>query len=383
MRTFFPALTAFCLIFISLEANAKDIFPKFIEAEHEKGSLKIEQGVPIVTLRGTAEEIAEQHAVLLKKQLPHLVNVPVKMMGPVNAKRFMPFGVITATILRNNLEDDHQKELNELSKSSGEDLGLILVSNFLIELRRAGGCSTIVVPKEMSETGEILFGRNFDYDSFGVLDKSTVLTIFHPDGKHSFASIGFPGLTGVISGMNEEGLSIATLDVYRSNDGSRAFNPLGVPMGFAFRSLLENCNNVDEAIAHIKTMKMTTWMNLTVCDENKSVVLELTPKTINVRQSSDGILACTNHFRTKPLGKEYNDYRYNILNRKRGKAKISIEQVARDLHKVNQRHLTIQSMIFEPKSRILHLAHGKGPCSAKPMAKIDLKPLLLAKQPAP
>ena len=56
----------------------------------------------------------------------------------------------------------------------------------------------------------MVFGRNADYPPRGVLDRYGLVTIFRPEGKHAFASIGLPGLGGVISGMNEAGLAPMT-----------------------------------------------------------------------------------------------------------------------------------------------------------------------------
>ena len=42
-------------------------------------------------------------------------------------------------------------------------------------------------------------------------------------------------------------------------------------------------------------------LSLALCDRRHGVVLEMTPKSVVARHPSDGILACTNHFRSDEL----------------------------------------------------------------------------------
>jgi predicted choloylglycine hydrolase len=74
-----------------------------------------------------------------------------------------------------------------------------------------------------------------------------LVTVYRQRGKHAFASIGFPGLIGCASGINERGLAVAWLDASSTRDGSPAFNPTGTPLVCCFRRILEECATVEEA----------------------------------------------------------------------------------------------------------------------------------------
>jgi hypothetical protein len=68
--------------------------------------------------------------------------------------------------------------------------------------------------------------------------------------------------------------------------------------------------------------------------------------------------------------------RYDILEKcQAGGAKLGIEDVAKELHAVNLGRFTIETMIFEPATRTLHLAYGPGPATLRPLTKLELKPL--------
>jgi hypothetical protein len=47
---------------------------------------------------------------------------------------------------------------------------------------------------------------------------------------------------------------------------------------------------------------------------------------------------------------------------------------------VNQGPRTIHTMVFEPEKLILHLSIGRGPTSAKPLHRLELRPIM---RPAP
>ena len=114
-----------------------------------------------------------------------------------------------------------------------------------------------------------LFGRNLDFPTLGLSDKYSLVTVYRPQRKHAFVSVGFPGLFGCLSGMNDAGLALAVHEVFLSRDGATIFNPKGVPYTFCFRRILEECATVEEAEKLLRATPRTTILNLALCDPNK------------------------------------------------------------------------------------------------------------------
>jgi hypothetical protein len=211
-----------------------------------------------------------------------------------------------------------------------------------------------------------------------VLDKYSLVTVHRPKGKHAFAAIGFPGLFGCLSGMNDAGLALAVHEVFFARDGAPIFNAKGVPYTFCFRQILEECATIEEAEQLLRATERTTILSLALCDQRNAVVLEMTPKSIVARHASKGVLACTNHFRTDELGvwpmpRLCN--RYPKLAQARKLDQLGIADVAAKLDEVNMGRLTVQTMIFEPAALKLHLAIGPCPTSALPLKLLELRPL--------
>jgi len=358
-------------------AVAGDGYP-IPERRHGRSELKRIDGVPVLFLQGTPEDIGRQHGTLIGNDADDLLKFPQQFLKRAGQQRQWPLIAAAGKLLLLRAGTDHRRELQAAIRASGQDADALIVANTMLELRRMGGCSSLIVDKARSKTGNVLFGRNFDFPPMGVLDKYGLVSVYRPAGKRAFVSVGYPGLVGVVSGMNDAGLCVATLDVYSSKDGSPRFDPTGTPMMFTFRRLLEECRSVEEAeqLLRQSRSKATTWMNLAVCDKNGGVVFELTPKSVVARKPVKGLLSCTNHFRTRRLCTSKSCRRYDRLVESRKLAKLGIADVSRLLHAANQKSWTIQTMIFEPAAGKLHVSLKKPPTSTGPLTTLDVPQLL-------
>jgi predicted choloylglycine hydrolase len=246
------------------------------------------------------------------------------------------------------------------------------------------GCATLIVEPERSATKQMIFGRNLDFPTLGYLHEYSIVSVVRPEGKHAFVSVGLPGLTGVLSGMNDAGLTLAVLECYPAvKDDSPKFDAKGIPYAMCFRRLLEECTTVEEAEKLLKTMKRTTRVNLAICDKTTSAVFEITSKTVAVRRAENGVCPCTNHFRTPELATETKCSRYAILEKCQDKdaGNLDVAAVAKKMDEVSQTtgDQTLQTMVFQPATLTLHVAFGKPPASKLPLKTIELGPLFAKK----
>ena len=376
------AIVPLLVVLFGLAAAQADEPRTFTEAQTEGAEITYHSGIPIAILSGSPADIGRQHAALLGAPAKSVLQFPHRLAAEIGLEPMWPLMVGAGRVLMLNAPPRHREEMAAISAHSDLDPGEMAVANTMLELRRMG-CSTLVVEPAKSATGGPLFGRNFDFLTLGELDKYSLVMICRPAERHAFASITFPAAVGVFSGMNDAGLALATLDVKESADGSRKFEPTGTPMAFVFRRILEECTTIDEAENLLKSTRATCWTNLAVCDRNTGAVFEITPKHVNRRNSHAGILPCTNHFRTDGLAKDTECERYPLLEAAEGEAKLDVEAVRRRLHEVTQGEKTLQTMVFEPRELMLHLAIGKPPTSDDVLTPIDLKPLFAgAAEPA-
>lgn len=369
-------LAALMVLLTGLQAAAERTFQ---ESQVEGGQLRYEGEIPVLTLRGTPAEIGRQHANLATMNVKPLLSIPRQLLDGVGAGVGWQPIVNGAKQMFKAAPARYREELEAMGDVAGfteDDLGALYVGNAMIELRRIGGCSGLAVMPERSATGDLMFGRNLDFPDVGGMSRLSVVSVYRPVGKHAFAAIGFPGLVGVISGMNEKGLCLATFDSYAAKDGSQMFNPRGVPLALLNRQILEECSTVDEARKLLEASPRTTMMSLVICDESEAVVFELTPKTVAMRQPHQEVLICTNHFLTRKLSVTRECWRYDKLTQYREQGgKLDRTQLAKALNEVNQGGLTLQTMLFEPQAMRMHVSFGTPPSSQHALHELDVAEL--------
>lgn len=350
---------------------------RYPETTEGKGSLKYISGLPVLTLSGTPEEIGKQTVTLGTIPGRKLAQYPREFVQWLGLELTWPTLTAVGGTMVKNFPEHQRQEFETIVKEAKGAVGRteLVAANTMFDIKKFFFCSTILIDPAKSGTGGPLLGRNLDFPTLGYLQDYTAVMVYKQPGKRAFASVGFPGVVGVLSGMNDAGLAVAVLEVYSSKDGSPKFDIEGIPYAMSFRRVLEECATVAEAEKLLRSMKRTTYINLAVADKTGGAVFEITPKRVEVRKSQHGICPCTNHFRTDALSMGKECWRYEELSELATAGGVSVRELAGKLHAVNQDKNTMQSMIFEPATLKLHLAFGKLPATKAPMKTLDLAPL--------
>lgn len=371
-------MSVLVLLALASSAFASEPF-RYPAATHGKGELRHINDVPVLLVEGSPDEIGEQVGVLLLKPASTFLAYQDEFLDKNGWRNIYSLVLKTGNVLLPRFPSDHAKELEAAAKASAWPRELLVFGNTILDLRRIIQCSALIVEPQRSATGGPLFGRNLDWPPFGPLHEYTVVAVYRPAGKRAFASITYPGLLGCTSGINDAGLTVAMLDSVSRKDGSPTFNPLGTPTLLALRRVLEECTTLDEAETLLRSIARASMLNVAICDRQHGAVLEITPKSVVLRPATDGICACTNHFRTAELAESTTCWRYDLLDASRAQQKHNIADVAQRMHAVNQGALTLQSMVFEPAALRLHLAFGEGPATRLPLRALDLAKLFESK----
>ena len=124
-------------------------------------------------------------------------------------------------------------------------------------------------------------------------------------------------------------------------------------------------------------------------DAAGGAVIEVTPDSLAIRRFKDKAGVCTNHFsamKTPNLKEQFDTFkRFDILTttveaKKNGK--FGVEDVHKGLHDArlvdnDKIDMTIQTFVFEPATRKVHLSFGNGklPATAEKLAALDLNKL--------
>ncbi|NQT87525.1 hypothetical protein HQ560_12220 [bacterium] len=342
------------------------------------GRVENVSGIPVLHLTGTPAEMGAQQGTLFKKRFGVLrreyLNKFIQGAGMRTAL------VLAGMAFQGFMPKAYIEEMQALAAEAGETYQTVVIANTFLDTLRVFRCSVFIAEGKAAREGRLLFARNNDFPSLGIAHKSTVLTVYHHAApRHSFISVGWPGIIGVITGMNDLGLTVATL----VSTSSAPMQP-GLPSFMMYRRILEECATPDQALALVRATTRTSANNLAVAAPGaEPLIIEFDAKQVAARRPDRGILMATNHFRSpvhtaRPLP---HDSRWHTLTRLAGKlrGRADLRSLVDVLRAVQQRTLTIQSMIFEPETQRLHVAVGRIPAASGPYVTLDCKRLFAGK----
>jgi hypothetical protein len=263
-----------------------------------------------------------------------------------------------------------------MSKVTAISYDRLLLLQTIIDEPRLPRCSAIMASEPATGRPGIIFGRNLDFLSLGVAEYYSLITVYHPENKKAFASITWPGFVGVLSGINEDGLSLAIL----LSLSSWETNTDGTPSMMLLRKVLEEASNVEEAIKIINQAKRVSPINLALADaRNNSAVIEITWDKTQIRYPDEsGLLYCTNWFMSKEMTTGDGDYRYGKIERlaKKYYGKIGLTETIDILKSVALFRINLQSMVIYPQDKVIYLAIGSLNAAKEEFRKVDLMPYL-------
>jgi hypothetical protein len=250
---------------------------------------------------------------LLKKQ-EHIFFDKVNDLIPSNFKK---------SVLRNflkwynrklylNVDNEFQTEIYGISRYASNDLDYIAPS-FLRGLYLHGahdighavqdlamvGCTSFAVWGDKSDDGNLILGRNFDFYAGDAFAKEKIVAFINPNEGYPFMMVTWPGMIGVCSGMNSEGLTV-TINASKSKIPLIAKTPISI----VTREILQYASTLEEAIAIAKKKKVFVSESIMVgsAHDNKAILIEIAPDNLAVFETpNNSELVCSNHFQSDGL----------------------------------------------------------------------------------
>ena len=238
------------------------------------------------------------------------------------------------------------------------------------------GCTSLAVWNENTEDGDLLIGRNFDFYAGDDFAKNKVIEFVEPENGIPYMSVSWPGMIGVVSGMNKEGITV-TINAGKSKIPLAAKTPISL----VTREILQYASTIDEAIAIAKKRKVFVSESIMVgsANDKNAVVIEVSPDHFGVyRVQNSGKVFCTNHFQSeayendkrnrKHKTESHSEYRYEKLqellqeNKKlnpekmasvlRDKSGLKGEKIGYGNEKAINQLLAHHAVIFSPQKKL-------------------------------
>ena len=117
--------------------------------------------------------------------------------------------------------------------------------------------------------------RNFDFNAGRCFDENKIVIYFEPDKGLKFISVAWPGMIGVVSGLNEAKIAV-TINAANSSDSRK----VGTPVSLVLRDVMQHASTIEEAVDIIAKSKVFVSDSYLIADgkTNRAVVLEKTPE---------------------------------------------------------------------------------------------------------
>lgn len=153
------------------------------------------------------------------------------------------------------------------------------------------GCTTFT-SRQGGETGGPLLARVFDFEVHDVFDRQKVVFFVREAGGIPFASVAWPGLVGVVSGMNAEGVGIV---VHGARGGE--FSTVGEPVVHAVRRVLTQARTTADAVKLFDERPAMVSHLIVVQDATgRAARLERAPGRAATLIELPSLAVVTNHF---------------------------------------------------------------------------------------
>lgn len=258
----------------------------------------------------------------------------------------------------------------QLNYHAAHDIGHTMQDYMLV------GCSSFGVWGAESADSSLLVGRNFDFYAGDDFARNKVVAFYQPEQGYRFASVTWAGMTGVLSGMNEAGLTV-TINAARSAMPVSA----AMPISLLAREILQYASTIDEAyaIACKRNTFVAEALLIGSAKDGKAAIIEkATDKIALLMPVADRIIS-TNHYQSEVFDRDEKNrenirttdspYRYErleeLLTAHRPLTPADAASVLRDYHgkggkaiglcnekSINQ-FIAHHSVIFQPEQLLM------------------------------
>ena len=139
--------------------------------------------------------------------------------------------------------------------------------------------------------GGLLLARNFDFEGGDVFDRLKLVSVVAPDGEIPYLSVGFPGMLGVVSGFNREGIGVALQAVAGGETAGS-----GTPMTLVLADVLRRESTFDGAVSRLRAARVFVSDLVLVADakSDRMAVVEKGPSAFAIRETSGPWTGATN-----------------------------------------------------------------------------------------
>ena len=379
------------LVYRLLEPDAPPLLPLDpVPATFAAGRLEASADQRVLHLAGSPAERGRQYGHLLRRSIRYMLKGYVVDAVCDGDRDYQEELLGRVRLMKPILPDWYRAELAACAQAAGVDEDLLLLAQCEGDIQSLAGmaanpesghgCSGYAVFGDPSfANGNLQVGRNFDYFG-GRIVRHCALTQYltpPPEEGHAFAAIGWSGILGGWTLVNEHGLVVAN-----HLGGGSARDPCGIPTLIMTRILAQKAATIDEALTLLRAgprmRGQIVWLaqpgDAATDRPARAVAAEYDARTVCVREAKAGRLVVTNRnlvfgHENEPTGASLWDGRYRTLEAALRSPRTDPAQ--RLITAVGQ-DSTLHSVEIDFAARRLYVAHGRLPAQDGPFVPYDL-----------
>ncbi len=288
------------------------------------------------------------------------------------------------------IPEEYREEIYGVSRAASDDFDFIAskyqrilnyhgahdIGHALQDKNMVVGCTSF---SQWKNDSSFIIGRNFDFYVGDNFAKDKIIAFINPNKGHKFMMVTWGGMIGVVSGMNEHGLTV-TINAGKSDIPTSSATPISL----VTREILQYASTIEEAYEIAKKRETFVAESIMIgsAKDGQTAIIEKSPTKIDIRYGNENQIICANHF----MSNEFKDEESNLKNQKESSSVyrhqrvkellndidtlnyLEVAKVLRDRKGLNNEEvgmgnelalnqlLAHHSIIFQPKQRLVWIS---------------------------
>jgi hypothetical protein len=179
---------------------------------------------------------------------------------------------------------EYLEELRGLADGSGVALRDLYRLHAIPD--RTYSCASFAAWGKSTAQGRLIHLRNLDWKMEAGIQRYAAVFVVRPTGKRAFVNVGWAGVIGVLTGINDARISIGQIG---AETADARFD--GKPMAFLMRRVMETATTLEEASSQMTSARRTVGVNYVIADAKipRAIALETTARHARAFEADDAL----------------------------------------------------------------------------------------------
>lgn len=194
----------------------------------------------------------------------------------------------------------------QMQYHAAHDIGHVMQDYMLV------ACTSFAAWGKESADSALILARNFDFYMGDEFSRNKLVLFEKPDSGYAYVSVTWPGMTGVLSGMNTKGLTV-TINAAKFETPRMSATPISM----LAKRILQYASNLEEAwkIAGEYRTFVSESIMVGSAEDGRAAIIEKTPSDMALFDpgksgSAVSHIICTNHYQSD----KFRDVPVNVEN---------------------------------------------------------------------